>query len=226
MNRRLPCPWPEEIHEYAKAGKWNEFKAKIETHSRRVADFLSDTVPKMSAKDVDAAERAHDALIPAFKETIAKAERQVIDRLATNDGEGEGDAAAAKKKRKLRVRTVPVPVVLADDFSVERFVTEHAIPGKPVVIRGLNMTSRGPWTLEHFARVCGDVKVQLNTKSANTTNWGGLVVAGNMPLNEFAREYARNETLRTWYLHDWSLNHNCPDAVSYTHLTLPTILLV
>jgi hypothetical protein len=53
--------------------------------------------------------------------------------------------------------------------------------------------------------------VQLNTKSVNTTNWGGLVVAGNMPLNQFAREYADNETLRTWYLHDWSLNRHCPD---------------
>jgi len=35
--------------------------------------------------------------------------------------------------------------------------------------------------------------------------------SGQMPLNQFARDYANNETLRTWYLHDWSLNRNCPD---------------
>jgi hypothetical protein len=44
----------------------------------------------------------------------------------------------------------------------------------------------------------GDVKVTLNTKSAKTTNWGGLVVAGQMPLSQFAREYANNDTMRTW----------------------------
>ena len=189
---------PSDIASYAKKGKWNAFKKDVETHSRRVFDFVRDIVPKMSKADIAAAERAHDALMPLFVRTIERAEAQVIDRL------GGGDV------KKLEVKTTPVPVVPAEDLTLERFVTEHAVPGKPVVIRGLNVTPGGDWTLDHLARVCSDVKVQLNTKSTKTTNWGGLIVAGIMPFAEFAREYSRNETLRSWYLHDWSLNNHCP----------------
>ena len=185
---------PKDIEGYAKSGRWDKFKRRIEMYS----DALY--FPGMKVEDVVAAEKAHDAIHDAFIRTMRDAEAQVLDRL------GNGDA------KNLRLKTTPVPVVMAKDMSVERFVTEHALPGKPVVIRGLNMTPKKPWTLDHFARTCGDVKVQLNTKSTKTTNWGGLVDAGTMPLGEFVREYARNETMRRWYLHDWSLNRYCPDV--------------
>jgi hypothetical protein len=73
---------------------------------------------------VAAAEKAHDAILPIFRETIKNAEKQAIDR------KGGGDA------KTLKLQTVPVPVKHADTFTVEEFITQHAIPGKPVVIRG------------------------------------------------------------------------------------------
>lgn len=63
------------------------------------------------------AERAHDNIMTIFKETMKKASEQVIGRLAGGD------------PKKLKLRTLPVPVVHADNLSVEKFITEHAIPG-------------------------------------------------------------------------------------------------
>ena len=157
-------------------------------------------------------EKIQDSIGKAFAAMIKDAEAELIAR---TPGGRDG----------LRLTTTPVPVKHADDLTLEEFVEEHAIPGKPVVIRGLKMINPDrPWTLEHIADACGDVKVRLNTKSATTTNWGGLVDAGRMPLNEFARRVETDPALRTWYLHDWSLNRYCPAIFGeppYDEFTMP-----
>ena len=68
------------------------------------------------------------------------------------------------------------------------------------------------WTLKHFVDVCGDVNVTLNKKGADTDNWGGLVTAGTLPLREFIASHATDDDRKRWYLHDWSLNRECPDV--------------
>ena len=205
---------PKDLEALAQAGKWRRFKKEIEDlYSKRVrakVAELSSTPGAVTQQTVSELEKIQDSIGKAFAAMIKKAEAELIAR--TPGG-----------KDGLRLTTTPVPVKHADDLTLEEFVEEHAIPGKPVVIRGLKMINPDkPWTLEHIADACGGVKVRLNTKSATTTNWGGLVDAGQMPLNDFARRVETDPALRTWYLHDWSLKpvlprHLRPAAVHRVH---------
>ena len=207
---------PKDLEALAQAGKWRRFKKEIEDlYSKRVrakVAELSSTPGAVTQQTVSELEKIQDSIGKAFAAMIKNAEAELIAR--TPGG-----------KDGLRLTTNPVPVKHADDLTLEEFVEEHAIPGKPVVIRGLKMINPDrPWTLEHIADACGGVKVRLNTKSATTTNWGGLVDAGRMPLNEFARRVETDPALRTWYLHDWSLNRYCPAIFGeppYDEFTMP-----
>mmetsp|Transcript_10722 Transcript_10722/g.46421 ORF Transcript_10722/g.46421 Transcript_10722/m.46421 type:complete len:795 (-) Transcript_10722:49-2433(-) len=207
---------PKDLEALAQAGKWRRFKKEIEDlYSKRVCAKvaeLSSTPGAVTQQTVSELEKIQDSIGKAFAAMIKNAEAELIAR--TPGG-----------KDGLRLTTTPVPVKHADDLTLEEFVEEHAIPGKPVVIRGLKMINPDkPWTLEHIADACGGVKVRLNTKSATTTNWGGLVDAGRMPLNDFARRVETDPALRTWYLHDWSLNRYCPAIFGpppYTEFTMP-----
>ena len=207
---------PKDLEALAQAGKWRRFKKEIEDlYSKRVrakVAELSSTPGAVTQQTVSELEKIQDSIGKAFAAMIKNAEAELIAR--TPGG-----------KDGLRLTTTPVPVKHADDLTLEEFVEEHAIPGKPVVIRGLKMINPDkPWTLEHIADACGGVKVRLNTKSATTTNWGGLVDAGRMPLNDFARRVETDPALRTWYLHDWSLNRYCPAIFGpppYTEFTMP-----
>ena len=206
----------KDLEDLAQAGKWRRFKKEIEdVYSKRVqakVSQLSQVPGALTQKTVSEYELIHDGIAKTFVDMIKNAEAELIER---TPGGVDG----------LALKTTPVPVKHADDLTLREFVEEHAIPGKPVVIRGLRMINPDvPWTLEHIADVCGDVKVRLNTKSTTTTNWGGLVDAGRMPLNDFARQVQHNDTLRTWYLHDWSLNRYCPSIFGpppYTEFTMP-----
>ncbi|EEH51476.1 uncharacterized protein MICPUCDRAFT_66605 [Micromonas pusilla CCMP1545] len=145
-------------------------------------------------------ERAHDAIGPAFEKLIADAEAELVARRSNST--------------PLTVATVPVRTVHANELSLEDFIENHALPGVPVVIQGLNVTPPDAprWTLKHFVDVCGDVNVTLNKKGADTDNWGGLVTAGRLTLREFVASHATDDDRKRWYLHDWSLNRECPDV--------------
>ena len=105
-------------------------------------------------------EKIQDSIGKAFAAMIKDAEAELIAR---TPGGRDG----------LRLTTTPVPVKHADDLTLEEFVEEHAIPRKPVVIRGLKMINPArPWTLEHIADACGGVKVELNTKSGHHDKLG------------------------------------------------------
>ena len=172
---------------------WMSFLQKIETHS--------DPSRRVNGTDrslVLARIEAHDAIMPTFMAMIDAAEKE----LKKNQNQNQST---------LTMTVLPVPRLRADtELSYERFIEEFAVPGKPVVITHLNMTST-PWTLEHLKRVCGHVRVTLNTKSVNTTNWGGLIAAGTMKLGAFIDGFNTNDTMRSWYLHDWTLPRQCPE---------------
>jgi len=66
--------------------------------------------------------------------------------------------------------------------------------------------------------------VELVKKNLAKRSWGGLQKAGKLPLAEFVDSFKGNSTRRKWYLHDWSLPSNCPNAFGpapYKGYTVP-----
>jgi hypothetical protein len=64
----------------------------------------------------------------------------------------------------------------AATLSVADFLSEYAIPKRPVVISGLNLT-RVPWTLTHLANTCGGRYAQLKSRGlANNTRLKSLLL--------------------------------------------------
>lgn len=112
-----------------------------------------------------------------------------------------------------------------DDLSVSEFTEKYGKPGLPVLITGLNITNGEPWTLEYFKKRCGDKNVTLRKRNEKSKNWGGLVSAPDvLNLTEFIDTFSTNETRRDWYLHDWTLPGQCPQAFGeapYTDFSMP-----
>merc|ERR1712012_1074423 len=73
------------------------------------------------------------------------------------------------------------------------------------------MTKGEDWSLEFFKSRC-NTSVSLKKKNPLLKSWGRLEDAGELPLSEFIDSFRDNETMRSWYLHDWSLPRSCPEA--------------
>jgi len=108
-------------------------------------------------------------------------------------------------------------------LSLREFLEEYAIPGRPVIITGLNLTQEKEWTLDFFRKECKN-QVKLVKRNKLRGSWGRLEKGGVLPLPEFIDTFKTNETRRKWYLHDWSLPRNCPAVFGpppYRGFTVP-----
>eukprot|EP00928_Gymnodinium_smaydae_P036852 TRINITY_DN25698_c0_g2_i2.p1 TRINITY_DN25698_c0_g2~~TRINITY_DN25698_c0_g2_i2.p1 ORF type:complete len:429 (-),score=95.26 TRINITY_DN25698_c0_g2_i2:46-1332(-) len=120
-------------------------------------------------------------------------------------------------------KILPVERRSAASLSVEEFLERYAKPSRPVIITGLEVAGDEPWTLDYFKEKC-NTTVSLRKKNPTAKSWGRLTHAGKMRLPEFIDNFAKNETLRSWYLHDWSLPRSCPGAIGnapYRGFTVP-----
>lgn len=106
-------------------------------------------------------------------------------------------------------RTRSVDRRSASDLTVQEFIDQYARLGNPVIITGLNLSPKEPWTLDFFKRIC-NTTVQLKEKNETIMTWGRLQDAGDLPLAEFIETFLTNDTRKKWYLHDWSLPTACP----------------
>ena len=67
-----------------------------------------------------------------------------------------------------------------------------------------------PLTLERLIEACGDERIDLKFKGDEHT-WAGLSDADDFcTLREFIESFSTNETMRKYYLHDWTLPEACP----------------
>lgn len=99
----------------------------------------------------------------------------------------------------------------AAGLSLREFMEQYAKKRKPVLITGLKVDEEEPWTLEFFRGRCNKT-VGLKQLDPNGTSWGRLTDGGEMSLAEFIDTFRENETRKSWYLHDWSLPRDCPEA--------------
>eukprot|EP00941_MAST-03F_sp_MAST-3F-sp1_P000137 g137.t1 len=138
----------------------------------------------------DSAVEAMDALENAFLEEAG--------------GKGEGTLEPNRVQK-----TIEIDRIDASNLSLHDFVRDYENKRRPVIISGLDMTNGTEWTLDYIREKCNNPIVNLQKRNQNTKNWGGLVRAGKLRLNEFIDTFRTNITRRTWYLHDWSMSRYC-----------------
>ena len=99
----------------------------------------------------------------------------------------------------------------ASGLSMAEFFEWYARPGRPVIITGLNITDREPWTLEYLRERC-NASARLLRRNPKRRSWGRLEFAAELSVADFIGTFRSNATRRKWYLHDWGLPRGCPAA--------------
>lgn len=100
----------------------------------------------------------------------------------------------------------------AHKLSYEEFLTNYAIKGVPVVITNLTLFAK-EITEDYICEMCGEKLATLKyTKGEHV--WGGLSnVPERIKLETFIKGFRTNETMKKFYLHDWSLPNECPEIL-------------
>lgn len=101
---------------------------------------------------------------------------------------------------------------VAKELSYEEFLRKYAAKGVPVILTNISLF-KTPLTLDRLVEVCGNKRVDLAFKDGEHI-WAGLSEAPDFgSLEEFLTGFSTNETLRKYYLHDWSLTTECPEIL-------------
>lgn len=100
----------------------------------------------------------------------------------------------------------------ASGLSVREFFERYAVPGRAVIITGLNLSAGDEWSLPSIRERCGERPALLKRQNHQRASWGRLETAASMTVAEFIDSFKSNVTRRDWYLHDWSLTLKCPGA--------------